>query len=68
MTAVLPNGCTVQRAREVLGDYDMRKQYGYKNQAIAARQRVKFVTAMNVRDLRKWLDALDSDSVSSPTA
>ena len=51
----LPNGCTVKRARDLLYRYDERRRGGYKNQQIAARNQLKMVTGMGVRELREWL-------------
>lgn len=52
---VLPNVCSRKRAESKLADYDLRREYGYKNQAIASRAGVRLATGMNIRDLRRWL-------------
>lgn len=51
----LPNGCTVQRASDLLSVYDMRRRHGYQNQIIAARRQLTHATGMGVRELRGWL-------------
>ena len=42
-------------AQQRLAQYDMKREYGYKNQVIAARNAVKRTTGMGVRELRVWL-------------
>lgn len=54
---ILPCGRPREMAERALAMYDARRQGGYKNQQIAAREQVRRVSGMGVRDLRKWLAA-----------
>ena len=51
----LPNGRSREAAESALALYDARARGGYKNQQIAARDRVRSVSGMGVRELRTWL-------------
>lgn len=51
----LPNGRSREDAIDLLAAYDSRVFGGYKNQVIAAREKLALRCGMGVRDLRRWL-------------